>query len=70
MVGEFKDDQFQKHEHKVLSNQGSAGGAGGGVQASSTPGNFWTQEVNGAGQRSGNVTHGKQKGVKFLIKVL
>lgn len=66
--GQAKDDQFQKHEHKVLSNQGSAGGAGGGVQASSTPGNFWTQEVNGTGQRSGTVTRGKRKAVYFYIK--
>ena len=71
-VGQFKDDQLQNHTHTTS-------------RPWPTPGQNWplaagntfqitTQETDGVttgmGFRMGTTTHGKQKGVKFIIKVL
>lgn len=69
-VGQFKDDQLQTHQHTVsVPNVGTqssvvvAGGSGyyiGKITATS----------NDNSGRAGTTTHGKQKGVKYIIKVL
>ena len=71
MVGQFKDDQFQNHAHKTtLYNPQVAvnGGSQYGFASFSTNGVF--TEGAGSTYRSGDTTRTKQKGVKFIIKVL
>ena len=65
-VGEFKDDQVQKHKHSQQFI-----GVGNVVYSSGSP--MWQNETGETGYntgRSGNVTRGKRKGVKYIIKVL
>ena len=73
MVGEFKDDQLQYHSHYVSVNQGGETSAwiwkfgilNGNAQE------VWGDLVGSIyGARAGDVTRGKRKAVKFLIKVL
>ena len=70
-LGEFKDDQLQGHEHYVYKNyeSGSTGGAGntttyGGVVSS----NGIVHNTTNGTPRVGTTTHGKQKGVTYIIK--
>lgn len=70
-LGEFKDDQFQGHEHNTYNNYESnaTGGAGsatnyGGVVHTF---NILSDGTNGE-PRKGTTTHGKQKGVTYIIK--
>ena len=75
MVGEFKDDQIQEHYHHLepyLVYPSSTVWVGRGIVASnSTTSSFDAISVRGIyGARHGDTTHGKQKGIKFIIKVL
>ena len=77
MVGEFKDDCLQDHLHyssidfpngdlMIWNNPN-------GNYAYSGAGNQFSLSNKGGGiynSRSTTVTHGKQKGVKYIIKVL
>lgn len=67
MVGEFKDDQLQDHVHSGR-NKASAFNQGASTEATRTiEGN--TGNVTSSA-RHGDVSRGKRKGVKFIIKVL
>ena len=77
-MGEFKDDQFQGHEHG-LPNQSNSGWRDDGykeVQESNPPytGNWKTKVIKSDGTngtpRYGTTTHGKQIGISYIIKVL
>lgn len=71
MVGLFEDDRLQTHVHTESFCNGLAGTAStafGGVQLSVIYADGYHTENNSG--RSGATTHGKQKGVKFIIKVL
>lgn len=75
MVGQFKDDQLQKHKHwnNPAVNFGAAGSATsnfGGVQLGSVFASYL--QTNGVENdvRYGDVNRGKRKGVKYIIKVL
>ena len=69
-VGEFKDDCLQDHVHKYARsiNAGQYVGASGVIGFYYTETDNETSGVNNA--RSTTTTHGKQKGVKYIIKVL
>ncbi len=74
MVGEFKDDRVQFHRHYIPSLQGGAGVGQVGVgslNSYTSPYNLATSEnmalINA---RQGDTTRTKQKGVKYIIKVL
>lgn len=70
MVGQFKDDRLQDHNHNYIAVTDSWSGTQGAATRS-----VWntvigpTYGVN-AGARYGNTTRGKRKGVKFIVKVL
>ena len=70
-VGEFKDDQFQGHEHLTYKNYegGATGGAG---TVTNFGGKQKTEGIEGDGvngtPRIGSTTHGKQIGVNYIIK--
>lgn len=68
-VGEFKDDQLQSHIHTLKSNLVAAagfyaGGAGGYTNTGTNTGNQTNAPSSG---RIGTTTHGKQKGVNYII---
>ena len=70
-LGEFKDDQFQGHEHNTYKNYESnaTGGSGGDTSYGGivqTPG-IVSDGTNGEPRKS-TTTHGKQKGVTYIIK--
>ena len=69
MVGEFKDDQLQKHNHTKDYGTAPNGNNRGfsRIQVES-----YNEKLNSTPSdcRYGNTTHGKRKGVKFIIKVL
>ena len=70
-LGEFKDDHLQGHEHNTYKNYESnaTGGAGGDTSYGGviqTPG-IVSDGTNGE-PRKGTTTHGKQKGVTYIIK--
>lgn len=73
-LGQFKNDQFQDHGHFTRNSSGT-GGSGNTVPY----GGSFTDENRGAiisittitpgnDARHGGVTHGKQKGVNYIIK--
>lgn len=70
-LGEFKDDQLQGHEHSTYKNYegGATGGAG---SATNYGGVVHTLDIASDGTngepRKGTTTHGKQKGVTYIIK--
>lgn len=72
LVGQFKDDCLQQHKHILwirsqsgTSDTPNVGGGNGSVSISGyDTGNVTTQG------RTDTTTHGKQKGVKYIIKVL
>lgn len=74
-VGQFKDDQVQNHTHNVVavnSSQNKAvmlgsGSSGFGCASSGSDPFVYEQGQNG---RKGDVTRGKRKAVKYIIKVL
>ena len=74
MVGQFKDDSFQSHNHSIslgyeyYSNIGSYS-----CGANTIVGSGQSMSHSGpsaTGYRGSTVTRGKRKGVKFIIKVL
>ena len=69
MVGEFKDDALQQHKHqyqtRIADSYFITQVAGGAIQ--SDKGVYDTTGVIG---RHADVTRGKRKGVKYIIKVL
>ena len=72
-LGQFKDDQLQGHAHLVPNIQATATGgydypAGGGKNPNTrTTTSILTDGVNGT-PRTGSTTHGKQIGIKYIIK--
>lgn len=72
-VGKFRDDQFQSHVHFAYLNNTAGQTPPAPMDYSITIG---TKGYNGnlvggpRDSRAGAVTHGKQKGVKYIIKVL
>ena len=70
MVGQFKEDQFQDHKHAVNTyrTSGSANvvyrGLGNGTDL------IQIESTSSKSGRHGDVTRGKRKGVKYIIKVL
>ena len=70
----FKDDQLQDHQHKAkyyITTTDSPhywGNASEPIGYRDLEGNAFT--YNTSGSRIGTTTHGKQKGVTYLIKVL
>lgn len=68
-VGKFKDDQLQSHTHQVTIPGLGMSGANGSNRYADTY--LFNQGTNGMFYcRYGDVTRGKRKGVKFIIKVL
>lgn len=78
MVGEFKDDCVQNHQHHLTLNGGDELGGVGAANFGSNLGRYTPSsgsyssfvDLSMSTGRYKNVTHGKQKGVKFIIKVL
>lgn len=78
MVGEFKDDCIQHHEHDLFTNNNTrVNQSGVGINGKITSichgestdwGKIWAKEIILG--RVDTVTHGKQKGVRYIIKVL
>lgn len=76
-LGEFKDDQFQGHKHKIdkpYNNDGAGtyGGEIGNGDKNHSPITIYADiivanEING-NPRVGSTTHGKQVGVNYIIK--
>lgn len=73
-VGQFKDDCLQIHNHTIEGRYvgENYGLTGGGYYASHPLIKDYNQTTSNDNARHGDnaVTHGKQKGVKFIIKVL
>jgi hypothetical protein len=71
-VGQFKDDQLQDHGHKTtVYNPGFAVNNGSQYGFASISNNgINTEGINGVAYRKGDVTRGKRKAVKYIIKVL
>lgn len=72
-MGEFKDDQFQGHEHSYIKPfQGNLmsniNGTNNGAITDITP-SIVSDGTHGT-PRIGNTTHGKQIGVTYFIKAL
>ena len=77
-LGEFKDDQFQGHQHKMgnglVDGCYTTSGLAGGVNNTQIYGktlpntNGITSDGTNGTPRTGTTTHGKQKGVAFYIK--
>ena len=79
MVGEFKDDCLQKHKHGLQMSKSEVESQGWGLQMgggfvdrpmvyTSIQSYYFNTEFNGA--RNGDITRGKRKGIKYIIKVL
>ena len=75
MVGEFKDDRVQDHNHALnkriatlAQNPGEAGMQG----VNSVPSGYtaYASATTISSGRHGDTTRTKQKGVRFIIKVL
>ena len=75
-VGQFKDDQLQTHIHYVESTDGykyypaqyTSGSGAYTIGISGTPQPILANTIKTG--RNGATTHGKSKGVKYIIKVL
>ena len=72
-LGEFKDDCLQDHEHKQVFYSTASGGnyenrwyRGN----NEIRGTFTSGQVDDTSARISDVTHGKQIGIKYIIKVL
>ena len=73
----FKDDQFQAHNHDIRAGSNVKMNM---LNSTATSGSYLGALGSTSGQaiaagsitygRNGSVTHGKRKGVKFIIKVL
>ena len=73
-LGQFKDDQMQKHTHTINGRYvgENYGLTGGGYYATNPLISNYSQTTSNNNGRTGtqDVTHGKQKGVIYLVKVL
>lgn len=72
MVGQFKDDQLQSHKHNINCTSSQATTTAWAIDQTFT-GNYTKESsrfLETVGARIGTVTHRKQKGVKYIIKVL
>jgi microcystin-dependent protein len=71
-VGQFKDDQVQEHTHVVDNPVVQAFGSNYNIANGSSYGFGLVNEpqCKYQSERKGTTTHSKQKGVKFIIKVL
>lgn len=77
-LGEFKDDQFQGHQHKMgnglVNSCTTTSGMSSGVHNTQIYGNILpntngiTSDGTNGTPRTGTTTHGKQKGVAYYIK--
>lgn len=75
-VGQFKDDQFQDHQHfyKTIPQNGGQGNwltvyrRGSGDYPGEQSWNYNDWQTCGTSGKIGNVTHGKQKGLNWAIK--
>lgn len=72
MVGEFKDDRLQIHAHGSANytRYGGTMGAYAFMTQSSDGNGPWLDPSFIIGARNGQTTRTKQKGVKYIIKVL
>ena len=71
MVGEFKDDRVQSHDHGMYSSQASTDGSGAFSGLAKNGVGFHNfGDTNSMNGRKGDTTRGKRKGVKYIIKVL
>lgn len=71
-LGQFKDDQFQDHIHQNYGGWGSGSTDQGRFRVDgNSPANAWNERSvrSGSGYRYGTTTHGKQKGVNWIMKV-
>jgi len=73
-VGQFKDDQVQNHEHKLRIR---TSGGDPSTDPNASPGSYTagvfrrvTGGIEGDNYRYGDITRGKRKAVKYIIKVL
>jgi len=70
-LGQFKDDQFQGHTHRITNSSGAGGQAttlcGAAQNITLTVGYPYTDGTNGT-PRTGTVTRGKRLGINFIIK--
>ena len=78
-VNQYKDDQFQIHEHTIkgytqnailVIDTANTSGNNPGLRYQTTGGNYQTLVTNIPSGRAGDVTRGKRKGVKYIMKVL
>lgn len=75
-VGDFQDDQVQRHTHSVAADQSAysfVGGKSGGTSNIAYTTGSWIWSFVGAKTtsqdgRSGTTTHGKQIGVNYIMK--
>ena len=66
-LGQFKDDQLQSHKHGYGTNRYGTHGPSDGYMF---PTPNWECATSTNDGRTGTTTHGKQKGVVYIIKVL
>lgn len=70
-VGEFKDDQLQRHDHKIGISQHPFTSNKNSAYAALNEFVYYSGYTNdGYDGRFGTTTHGKRKGIKYIIKVL
>lgn len=69
-VGEFKDDQFQGHEHNYQHQDysGNVAAGSGGVEMKNAVTNGIANKSGYGTARYGTTTHGKQMGLFYIIK--
>lgn len=67
VVGQFKDDCLQDHVHQYV-RFGVTNRSSGSISTADSPGSY--ENTGSASGRAKSVTHGKQKGVKYIIKAL
>ena len=69
MVGLFKDDCFQNHNHSLSVGNGTNASGQQGAVGTNVFNSIYVQLVNDS-FRAKDVTRGKSKGVKYIIKIL
>ena len=67
-LGEFKDDQLQSHSHTYRQSFYYDGAFFGGPSMRGSTSEFDSTTTNNSSARFGTTTHGKQKGVNYIIK--
>ena len=72
MVGEFKDDRIQNHQHNINATSSQSGSTYILGTNAKGGGGLWTGDIatnSSLGTRIGSTTRVKSKGVKYIIKV-